>query len=150
MLYGITVVGARSWPIRLVLPEALLFLAAGAWLSCGSPLPGSGPVRDLSRRLAGAAAGRPSRWALLLLPVLALAVEVLGARYWLGQHWWTEEWTALSAVVLVAGGIVLISPRAERGGRYAAVTGLQILGLYGIILGAAWTSAMDPASSSAW
>ncbi len=141
MLYGITVTGARSWPNRLVLPEALLFLAAGAWLFLRVSAPGSGPVRDLARRLAGAAAGRPSRWALLLLPALALAVEALGVRYWLGQHWWTGEWTALAAVVLLAGGIVLIR-RAPSVAAVAAVTGLQILGLYGIILGAVWTSAM--------
>jgi signal transduction histidine kinase len=141
MLYGITVTGARSWPNRLVLPEALLFLAAGAWLFLRVSAPGSRPVRDFARRLAGAAAGRPSRWALLLLPALALAVEALGVRYWLGQHWWTEEWTALAAVVLLAGGIVLIR-RAPSVAAVAAVTGLQILGLYGIILGAVWTSAM--------
>ncbi len=141
MLYGITVTGARSWPNRLVLPEALLFLAAGAWLFLRVSAPGSRPVRDLARRLAGAAAGRPSRWALLLLPALALAVEALGVRYWLGQHWWTGEWTALAAVVLLAGGIVLIR-RAPSVAAVAAVTGLQILGLYGIILGAVWTSAM--------
>ncbi len=141
MLYGITVVGARTWPNRLVLPQALLFLAAGAWLFLRVSAPGSRPVRDLARRLAGAAAGRPSRWALLLLPALALAVEALGVRYWLGQHWWTEEWTALAAVVLLAGGIFLIR-RAPSVAAVAAVTGLQILGLYGIILGAIWTSAM--------
>jgi signal transduction histidine kinase len=141
MLYGITVTGVRSWPNRLVLPEALLFLAAGAWLFLRVSAPGSGPVRDLAQRLAGAAAGRPSRWALLLLPALALAVEALGVRYWLGQHWWTGEWTALAAVVLLAGGIVLIR-RAPSVAAVAAVTGLQILGLYGIILGAVWTSAM--------
>jgi len=141
MLYGITVTGARSWPNRLVLPEALLFLAAGAWLFLRVSAPGSGPVRDLARRLAGAAAGRPSRWAPLLLPALALAVEALGVRYWLGQHWWTGEWTALAAVALLAGGIVLIR-RAPSVAAVAAVTGLQILGLYGIILGAVWTSAM--------
>jgi signal transduction histidine kinase len=141
MLYGITVTGVRSWPNRLVLPEALLFLAAGAWLFLRVSAPGSGPVRDLAQRLAGAAAGRPSRWALLLLPALALAVEALGVRYWLGLHWWTGEWTALAAVVLLAGGIVLIR-RAPSLAAVAAVTGLQILGLYGIILGAVWTSAM--------
>ena len=141
MLYGITVTGVRSWPNRLVLPEALLFLAAGAWLFLRVSAPGSGPVRDLAQRLAGAAAGRPSRWAVLLLPALALAVEALGVRYWLGQHWWTGEWTALAAVVLLAGGIVLIR-RAPSVAAVAAVTGLQILGLYGIILGAVWTSAM--------
>ena len=141
MLYGITVAGAGSWPDRLVLPEALLFLAAGAWLFLRVSAPGSRPVQDLARRLAGAAAGRPSRWALLLLPVLALAVEALGVRYWLGLHWWTGEWTALAAVVLLAGGIVLIR-RAPSVAAVAAVTGLQILGLYGIILGAVWTSAM--------
>jgi signal transduction histidine kinase len=141
MLYGITVAGARSWPNRLVLPEALLFLAAGAWLFLRVSAPGSGPVLDLARRLDGAAAGRPSRWALLLLPVLALAVEVLGVRYWLGQRWWTGEWTALGAVVLIAGAIALIR-RAPSVAAVAAVTGLQILGLYGIILGAVWTSAM--------
>jgi signal transduction histidine kinase len=141
MLYGITVTGALSWPNRLVLPEALLFLAAGAWLFLRVSAPGSRQVRDLARRLAGAAAGRPSRWALLLLPALALAMETLGARHWFGLHWWTEEWTVLAAVVLIAGGIALIR-RAPSVAAVAAVTGLQILGLCGIILGAVWTSGM--------
>ena len=141
MLYGITVTGVGSWPNRLVPPEALLFLAAGAWLFLRVSAPGSGPVRDLARRLDGAAAGRPSRWALLLLPVLALAVEALGVRYWLGQRWWTEEWTVLAAPIVIAGGIVLIR-RAPSVAAVAAVTGLQILGLYGIIIGAVWREAL--------
>jgi hypothetical protein len=58
MLYGITVTGVRSWPNRLVLPEALLFLAAGAWLFLRVSAPGSRPVRDLAQPLGRAPAAR--------------------------------------------------------------------------------------------
>jgi len=51
--------------------------------------------------------------------------------------------TALVVPVLVAGSIVLIL-RAPSVAAITAVTGLQILGLYGIILAATWTDAMDP------
>jgi signal transduction histidine kinase len=141
VLYGIALCGGGSWPDRLVLPEAALFMAAGAWLFLRVRAPGSDQVRALFRYAAGAVAGRPSRWARLLLPVLALTVEVLGLRFWLGQVWWTLEWTVLAAVALAAGGVVLVR-RAPTVAALVAATGLQILGLYGIILGAVWTAAM--------
>jgi signal transduction histidine kinase len=141
-LYGIVLAGARSWRTDLVLPGALLFLAAGAWLFLRVSAPGSGLVRVLARRIAGAVAGRPSRWALLLLPALALAVEELGLRHWLGLRWWTREWTLVITVVLAASAILLIL-RAPSVAAVVAVTGLQVLGLYGIILTATWTDAMS-------
>jgi signal transduction histidine kinase len=136
-LYGIVPAGAGLWPSRLVLPEALLFLAAGAWLFLRVGAPGAGYVRALARRTAAAAAGRPSGWALLLLPVLVLSVEVLGLRRWLGQQWWTAEWTVLAAIVLAAGAIFLVR-RAPTVAAILGATGLQVLGVYGIILGAIW------------
>ena len=135
-LYGVVLAGTGSW-WHLVLPEALLFLAAGAWLFLRVGAPGAGYVRALARRTAAAAAGRPSGWALLLLPVLILSVEVLGLRHWLGQQWWTAEWTVLAAFVLAAGAIFLVR-RAPSVAAVAAATGLQVLGVYGIILGAIW------------
>ena len=135
-LYGVVLAGTGSW-WHLVLPEALLFLAAGAWLFLRVGAPGAGYVRVLARRTAAAAAGRPSGWALLLLPVLVLSVEVLGLRHWLGQQWWTAEWTVLAAFVLAAGAIFLVR-RAPTVAAILGATGLQVLGVYGIILGAIW------------
>jgi signal transduction histidine kinase len=135
-LYGVVLAGTGSW-WHLVLPEALLFLAAGAWLFLRVGAPGAGYVRALARRTAAAAAGRPSGWALLLLPVLILSVEVLGLRHWLGQQWWTAEWTVLAALVLAAGAIFLVR-RAPTVAAILGATGLQVLGVYGIILGAIW------------
>jgi signal transduction histidine kinase len=136
-LYGIVSAGAGPWPDRMVLPEAVLFLAAGCWLFLRVDAPGSGRVRALARRMAGAMAGRPSRWALLLLPVLVLSVEVLGLRHWLGRPWWTAEWTVLAAFVLAAGAIFLVR-RAPTVAAILGATGLQVLGVYGIIIGAIW------------
>jgi len=134
-LYGLVLVQPGTWWTHLVLPEALLFLAAGAWLYLRVSPSGAAPVRELSRRLAQAAAGRPSRWALLLLPVLALALEVLGVRDWLGQPWWTGEWTLVAGPLLVVGALFLAF-RAPTAAAALAVTGLQVLGVYGIILAA--------------
>ncbi|HLK74935.1 MAG TPA: hypothetical protein VKU77_14955, partial [Streptosporangiaceae bacterium] len=130
-LYGIVPAGAGPWPDRLVLPEAVMFLAAGAWLFLRVDAPGSGLVRALAGRLDGAVAGRPSRWALLLLPVLALALEVLGLRDWLDQQWWTLEWTVVAAPILAAAAVVLVL-RAPSVAAITAATGLQIMGVYGI------------------
>jgi signal transduction histidine kinase len=136
-LYGIVPAGAGLWPDRLVLPEAVLFTAAGAWLYLRVSAPGSGYVRAVLQRVSGAVGGRPSRWALLLLPVLVLSVEVLGLRRWLGQQWWTAEWTVLAAFVLAAGAIFLVR-RAPTVAAILGATGLQVLGVYGVILGAIW------------
>jgi signal transduction histidine kinase len=136
-LYGIVPAGDGPWPGRLVLPEAVLFMVAGAWLFLRVDAPGSGSVRALARRTAAAVAGRPSGWALLLLPVLVLSVEVLGLRHWLGQQWWTAEWTVVAAFVLAAGAIFLVR-RAPTVAAILGATGLQVLGVYGIILGAIW------------
>jgi signal transduction histidine kinase len=140
-LYGIVPAGDGLWPGRLVLPEAVLFMAAGAWLYLRVSAPGSDQVRALFRRMAGAVGGRPSRWALLLLPVLALAVEVIGVRHWLGLPWWSAEWTTVAALILAAGAIFL-AVSAPSVAALMAVTGLQVLGVYGIILGATWRPVM--------
>jgi signal transduction histidine kinase len=137
VLYGVVPAGDALWPGRLVLPEAVLFTAAGAWLFLRVSAPGSDHLRVLFRRMAGAAGGRPSRWARLLLPVLALAVETLGVRDWLGLGWWTLEWTVVATLVLVAGAIFLIV-RAPSVAALLAATGLQVLGVYGLVLAVIW------------
>jgi signal transduction histidine kinase len=142
VLYGIVPVGDRLWPGRLVLPEAVLFLAAGAWLYLRVSAPGSGYIRALLQRASGAVGGRPSRWALLLLPVLALAVEVIGVRHWLGLVWWSPEWTMVAVLILAAGAIFL-AVSAPSVAALLGATGLQVLGVYGIILGAIWRPAIS-------
>jgi signal transduction histidine kinase len=137
VLYGVVPAGDSLWPGRLVLPEAVLFIAAGAWLFLQVSAPGSGHIRALFRRMAKAAGGRPSRWALLLLPVLALAVETLGVRHWLGLGWWTAEWTLLAALILATGGIFL-ARSAPSVAALMAAAGLQVLGVYGLLLALIW------------
>ncbi|MGH3149727.1 MAG: histidine kinase, partial [Streptosporangiaceae bacterium] len=137
VLYGIVPAGDGLWPSRLVLPEAVLFTAAGAWLYLRFSAPGSGYVRALIRRTAVAVAGRPSRRAWLLLPVLALAAEALGVRHWVGQQWWTAEWTAVAVLLLAAGGIFL-AICAPTVAAIMAATGLQVLGVYGLVLAVIW------------
>jgi len=66
---------------------------------------------------------------------------VLGQRDWLGQQWWTTEWTLVSGAVLAVGAFFLIRG-APSVAAIAGATGLQILGLFGIILAAIWTPAM--------
>jgi hypothetical protein len=70
-----------------------------------------------------------------------MAVPVLGSRDWFGWPWWTPEWTVVAGVVLGAGALVLIV-RAPTVPAALAVTGLQILGVYGIIRALSWPGTM--------
>ena len=79
VLYGVVLAGAGSYRTQFLLPQAYVFLAAGLWLLW----------RTVGRqsRLVRALLGPRPRWRLLLLPVAALAVELLGPNYGFSPSW---------------------------------------------------------------
>ena len=133
--YGLA--GNSTWgsPYRqLLLPQTCVFIAAGLWLGW----------RRLDRQSwlyqrvlhvadpAGGESGRP-RWGLLLLPLVAVLVDLLGRTSWLGIPWWSAGLTlliALSALVLVV--------RVPAFAADLSIAGVMLLGLYGLALAAWW------------
>jgi signal transduction histidine kinase len=130
VLYGAVPADPGSWQVAgpngaLVLPEAYVFLAAGLWLLW----------RRVGRqsRLVATLLRWPVRWRWLLLPVVALLMELLGPNYWLSPGWGSLGWNAaLVAITLV---LVLRAPAAAAD---LAAAGLATLGLYGIFEAKAW------------
>src|SRR6266567_4519661 len=90
ILYGLVLAGAGSWRTHLVLPQAMLFFAAGLWLLVRVQAPGAGWVHAIAARWrSGARRGILPWQGFLLLPVVVLAMELLGARDWFGVPWMT-------------------------------------------------------------
>jgi signal transduction histidine kinase len=126
-LYGLVLAGAGSYRTEFVLPQAYLFLVLGLWLLW----------RMVSRhsRLVTVLLGRRTWWRLLLLPVAAVAMELVGPGYGFGLGWWSILWYLAAATVL------LIVWRFPAGAADLAAAGLIALGLYGIALALSWPSA---------
>src|SRR2546429_571592 len=80
--YGLVLAGASSFRTRFVLPQAGVFFVLGMWLLLQVQAPGAGLVRELiARWLDPGRGGVSSRQGLLLIPVTALALLLLGPRY---------------------------------------------------------------------
>jgi len=140
VLYGVVAAGGGSWRTHLVLPEAVAFVAAGAWL-----LP---RTIDRQSRLARALLGPPwepsaregKPWGLLLIPVAGLAVELLGPNWLFGASEWSDIRNA-AAVLLVALLMVVLIPAVAAD---LAVAGLVSLGIYGTVLAVRWPGMSGP------
>jgi signal transduction histidine kinase len=141
VLYGIVAAGAGSWRTHLVLPEALAFVAMGLWL-----LP---RTMDRQSRVARAVLGPPPGepgartgppWALLLLPVAGLAVELLGPNWLFGASQWSDIRNA-AAVLLIALAAAILIPAVAAD---LAVAGLAGLGIYGAVLAVRWPGIAGP------
>jgi hypothetical protein len=90
ILYGLVLAGSYSPRTHLVLPQAMLFFAAGLWLLVRVQAPGAGWVRAIAARGRSSARRGILPWqGFLLLPVAVLAMELLGARDWFGAQWFT-------------------------------------------------------------
>ena len=124
-LYGAVHVSPGSWMVGLILPEAFVFLAAGLWLAW----------RRILRptRLAATLLRWPVRWRWLLLPVVAMVMELIGPNYWLSGGWGSLAWNA--AFVAVAVILVLRAPATAAD---LAMAGLVALGLFGILEAKSW------------
>jgi DNA-binding CsgD family transcriptional regulator len=119
VLYGLVLAGAYSSRTQLVLPEALLFLAAGLWLLFRVRAPGAGLLRALAARWRrGARAGIRPVQSWLLPPVTVLGIIQLAPGEWFGARWFTV-WLVLDPEVVSklmvkhsrAGPLTRLTPR---------------------------------------
>jgi signal transduction histidine kinase len=140
VVYGFALTGPYYWQTHLVLPEAVLFLAAGLWLAVQVRAPGTGLLRALTARWLSSARGgvRPGH-GLLLLPVLALAMEVLGPRDWFGA-WWVTPPVAFGADAVAAAACLVLVFRSRLWAATLAAAGLLVLGAYGLLYVVLWPS----------
>src|ERR1022692_411006 len=131
--YFLATPGSGSAYPHFVLLQAYGLIAAGLWLTWRRLDPGSLMSRLLT--MPGSAPGEPRRprWGLLLLPVVGMAIEMLGWTFWLDTQWWTADFTV--AVGLIALVLVIRAPAVAAD---LALAGLLLLGLYGIALAVWW------------
>jgi signal transduction histidine kinase len=129
--YGLVLAGADSWRTHLVLPQAMLFFAAGGWLLLRIDAPGAGLVRRVARywwqqRARGVWRGQE----VLLLPVVLLGILLLGV----------HGWVSASVVVdlLATVGAFLLMFRSRLWAATVATAGLLVLGGYGFVLAVTW------------
>ena len=133
-LYGF--VPASNWSVwkTLVLPEALLFIAAGFWLLFRVQAPGAGLIAAAARWLwrSRGKGVRPGQ-ELLLIPVVLIAVLLTGL-----QNWGDQKLLAAFIVLMLAGAVVVLMLRSRLWAATVAAAGLLVLGGYGFLLAMAW------------
>ena len=124
-LYGLVLAGSYSGRTALVLPEAVLFLAAGLWLLLRLNAPGSGLVRQTATRLWQSRSSGILPWQgfLVLLPV-ALILRMLD------MH--TSSGAAIDVAVIAVA--VVLALRARLWAATLAAAASLVLGTYGILL----------------
>jgi signal transduction histidine kinase len=118
----------------LFLLQAWTLLAAGVWLAWRMMDRQSRVVRLLLREPPKGQGGeRRPRWSLLLLPVVVMAIEMLGLNSWFAHYWWNIRWTAV--VLLLALVLINLVPAVAAD---LALAALIAFGLYGVALAALW------------
>jgi signal transduction histidine kinase len=138
VLYGLVLAGSRSWRTRLVLPEAGLFFVLGLWLLVQVQAPGARLIRTLAARwLDPRRGGIAPAQALLLIPVTALAMQLLGPGGWFGVQAVTGLDVALIDLGLATAMLVLVF-RSRVWAATLAEAGLLVLGGYGLLITAFW------------
>ncbi len=127
-LYGLVLAGAGSYRTEFLLPQVYVFLVLGLWLLW----------RTVGRhsRLVRLLLGPRLWWRLLLLPVAAVAIELVGPHYGFSPGGWS-----VLANLAVLAVVPLIVWRFPAGAADLATVGLIALGLYGVALAFYWPSA---------
>jgi len=139
--YGIVATGGGSWRTHLVLPQALVFVAAGLWL-----LPRTMDRQSrVARAVLGPPPGEPAArtsppWGLLLLPVAGLAVELIGPNWLFGASQ-ASDVRDTAALLLIAFALAILIPAVAAD---LAVAGLVGLGIYGTVLAVRWPGMSGP------
>jgi signal transduction histidine kinase len=134
VLYGVVLAGAGSWRTHLVLPQAAVFFLAGLWLLLGVQAPGAEQVRALVAKWRHSGRGGivpAQRW--LLLPVVALLMELLGPHDWFGTDWITGAGVIDIDIVVGLASLVLVF-RSRVWAATLAEAGLLVFGVYGLLI----------------
>src|ERR1700683_4831236 len=116
---------------ELVLAEAGVLFLVGLWLLLRLDALGAGPVRTLAARwLDSGRGGISGIQALLLIPVVGLAMQLLGPGHWFGFGAIDGLDAALLDLAVAAAALVLIF-RSRAWAATLAAAGLLVLGGYG-------------------
>jgi len=139
VLYGLVPAGGfDSWRDHLVLPEAGLFFVLAVWLLMRVRAPGSQQLEALiARWLDPGRGGISPAHGLLLIPVTAMALLLLGPRYWFGMPSFDVSVIVALDAAIAATSLVLVF-RSRVWAATVAVAGLLVLGAYGLLIAAFW------------
>jgi signal transduction histidine kinase len=123
---------------ELVLAEAGVLFVVGLWLLVRLDVPGAGPVRTLAARwLDRGRGGISAVQGLLLIPVVGLAMQLLGPGNWFGWQAVDGLDAALIDLTVTTAALVLIF-RSRAWAATLAAAGLLVLGVYGWLIVAFW------------
>jgi signal transduction histidine kinase len=136
--YGLVPAGGGPFRRGFVLPQAGVFFVLGMWLLLRVEAPGAGPVRALIARWRDSGRGGVSaRQGLLLIPVTAMALLLLGPRYWFGMPQFMVSLVVVFDAAIAAASLVLVF-RSRVWAATVAVAGLLVLGAYGLLIASFW------------
>ena len=141
VVYGVVRAGTND-NAGYVLPEAIVFLAAGVWLLARTGAPGGEAVRRAVGQLRGTGGQPKTVPPLLLLPVVFLWEELFSNQLWWA---WSNLGPALALLLAMAG--LAVSAWRPKAAAALAVAGLLLFGLYGVLDGAVH---LPPGSSELW
>ncbi len=126
-----------AWGFWPVLAEAGVLFVAGLWLLLRLDAPDAGLVRAWAARwLATGRAGISTVHALLLIPVVALSLQLLGPHAWFGRQVAGLDVLLFDLTVATAALVLIFRSRAWAATLAAA--GLLVLGAYGWLNAVFW------------
>jgi signal transduction histidine kinase len=132
VVYGVTRVGPAD-NVAWVIPQAAAFLAAGVWLLARTDAPGGRAVRRAAEQLRGTTGQPRTVPPLLVLPMIFLWQELYSDGFWFSGNPAHCAAAALTAAACLAAAVFL--PRVAA---TAAVAGIMLFGLGGIVVAAHW------------
>jgi signal transduction histidine kinase len=126
--------GPDAWGHWPVLAEAAVLTAVGLWLLLRLDAPGSGLLRAAAVRwLDPRRGGISAAHGLLLIPVVGIAMQLLGPGDWFGYQGIDGLDVALIDLAVAAGAVALIF-RSPAWAATLAEAGLLVLGAYGWLI----------------
>jgi signal transduction histidine kinase len=133
-VYGLATISHGWVRTYAVLSQTWAFLAFGLWLAWRTMNRQSRMAQLLLwEKQQGQVGVRRPRWGLLLIPVVLMAIELLGLSLWFGQLWWN----AGSVVIVIVLTLALVAG-APAVAADLALAALIAFGLYGVALAAMW------------
>ena len=126
--------GPRAWGPTLVSAEAAVLFVVGLWLLVRLDAPPGGLVRALAARwLTSGRRGISAAHGLLLIPVVALIMQLPGPGNWFGIHTVNGLDVVVIDLALATAALVLIF-RSRVWAATLAAAGLLVLGAYGWLI----------------